>query len=208
VNSFLHNLHHLILPLLLLNASGALAERTFKWVDEEGNVHYGDKIPLQYSTRERKEINEQGRTLKIYEPPRTEEEKAEQERLAAIDAEKKQRNEEQERYDSILLATYSSEADMQMAHDGKLAAIEELIQLTSSRHNSLQKRLTVLTEDTADYQRRNKPVPEFVQHQTGTVRDQISQTEAYIETKQLEMEAISQQFATDIARYHELQDSQ
>jgi hypothetical protein len=44
---------------LLLAATAANAERTFKWVDAQGNTHYGDRVPLQAAAQQRQEINEQ-----------------------------------------------------------------------------------------------------------------------------------------------------
>jgi hypothetical protein len=205
VKSLLRNYRYLALLPALLTSAGALAERTFKWVDEEGNVHYGDRVPLQYSNQERQEINDQGRTLKSYEAPSTPEEIVEQKRLAAIQAEQKKQQAEQARQDEVLLATYSSEADLLMMRDSRIAAIEELIQLTDSRITSLKKRLAGLAEEASDHESRGRPVPEFVQQQTESVRRQVSENQDFIEAKRAEMAAIRQQFAADIARYRELQ---
>jgi len=207
VKSFLLKYRYLVLLPAMLVAAGALAERTFKWVDEEGNVHYGDRVPLQYTTKEHTEINEQGRTLKSYEAPKTPEQKAEQHRLAAIEAERKKQLEEQASRDRVLLETYSSEADMVLMRDSKLAAIEDLVLLTESRINSLQRRLAGLTEEASNNERRGKAVPEFVQQQTASVRKQISQSEAFVESKRAEMDTIREQYAADMARYQELQNS-
>ncbi|MGD2056345.1 MAG: DUF4124 domain-containing protein [Gammaproteobacteria bacterium] len=201
----LRNYRYLVLLPGLLCAVGALAERTFKWVDEEGNVHYGDRVPLQYTNQEHQEINEQGRTLKTYEAPSTPEEIAERKRFAAIQAEQKKQQAEQAKRDEVLLATYSSEADLLLMRDNRIAAIEELIQLTDSRITSLQKRLADLAEEAAGHESRGRPVPEFVQQQTASVRKQISDNQEIIKTKRAEMAAIQQQFAADIARYQELQ---
>lgn len=206
MKAYLGNFRHLIPLLALLSATVAQAERTFKWVDEQGNIHYGDKVPLQYSDRERKELDEQGRTLKAHEAPSTAAQKAKQERLAAIEAEKNKQDEEQTDYDRSLLATYASEADLQMLRDNRLASLEELIRLTNSRIDSMQERLAGLNEDASDYERRGKPVPEFITHQTDNISKQISRNETFIETKQVEMEGIRQQFAADLARYRELQE--
>ncbi len=38
--------------------------KMYKWVDEFGQTHFGDKIPAQYLDKEHREINDQGATLK------------------------------------------------------------------------------------------------------------------------------------------------
>ena len=76
-----HSLRHLYLPCFillpaLLSGGQALAERIYKWVDEDGKTQYGDRVPARYSTVERSVMNDQGRTVKVYEAAKTPEEKA------------------------------------------------------------------------------------------------------------------------------------
>ena len=65
----------LAIPALLL-AGSALAERAYKWVDADGNIQYSNRLPPEAALTERKEINEQGRVVKVYKAPPTAEEKA------------------------------------------------------------------------------------------------------------------------------------
>jgi hypothetical protein len=193
------------LATLLLAASAANAERTFKWVDAEGNIHYGDRVPTPATAQHRQEINEQGRTLKSLDEHGTPEEIARQKRQAALEDEKQQQTAEQSQRDSELLATYKSETDILIARDNELDAIEEFIRMTNIRIDSLQKRLVDLSGEAASYEGRGKPVPEFVQHQTASIRDQIEQNQVIITLKQEEMQKINETYATDIARYQALQ---
>lgn len=193
------------LATLLLAATVANAERTYKWVDAEGNTHYGDHVPLQDSAKQRQEINQQGRTLKSFDEPPTAEEIAEQQHLASIEQEKQKQSEEQARKDSELLATYPSENDLLLARDNAVNAIKEFIHMTNFRTDSLEKRLAELAVETADYEARGKPVPEFVQHQTANVHQQIDQNQTTLTLKQAELEKTNQSYAADIERYHTLQ---
>lgn len=195
----------LFLGSLLLAAPAANAERTFKWVDAQGNTHYGDRAPMQTTAQQRQEINEQGRTLKAYAEPGTQGAIAEQKRKAALEYEKQQQTEAQSLRDKELLAAYPTETDILIARDTELDAIEELIRMTNIRIESLQKRLAELSGEASDYARRGKPVPEFVQHQTARIEKQISQNEAIISSKQAEMDSINQHYAADIIRYQSLQ---
>jgi len=196
----------IFLPLLLLLAAGgALAERTFKWVDEQGNVHYGDRVPMQAVTQHRQEINEQGRTLKEYPEPGSEPDSATRERQARLEMQAQQQAQEQERRDRKLLASYASETDLLIARDGELGAIEEFIRMTNMRIDSLHTRLQELEADAAAYEGHGKPVPDFVSQQMAQIRDQIAQNEAIITSRQVELEKRNAAYAADIARYQELQ---
>lgn len=199
-----HILSTLIILPLLISASTVFAERTFRWVDEDGQVHYSDRVPPQYSKRERKEINEQGRTVKVYEAPKTPEQKAEEQRLAIIEAARKKIAEKRLRHDRTLLATYSSEEDMLLARDGKIAAVEALVQLTHRRIKSMQKRLLKLTDEAAEYERSGKKLPVGLQKQIANNRQQISQNENFVKDKEREMDDIRLQFDADIKRFNEL----
>jgi hypothetical protein len=202
-----HNLyiiHYLILMSVFLAGPAVTGQRTFKWIDEQGTIHYGDQVPPQYSSKERKVINQQGRIVKTYEAAKTPEQKAEEKRLAAIEAEKQRQREEQARYDRILLATYSNEKRMVMARDGKILSVKATIQLTQDRLKSIQRRLAEHTEEAAEYERSGKPIPVNLQNQIASIREQIAKNEAYIRDKQEEMVAIREKYDSDIRRFREL----
>ncbi|MEN8204607.1 MAG: DUF4124 domain-containing protein [Pseudomonadota bacterium] len=195
--------YFIFLPALLL-ASTAVAERTFKWIDNEGQIHYGNRVPPEYAKKERKVINEQGRTVKVYEAAKTPEEKAAAKKAAELEAKKMAINEKQAIHDRSLLATYASEQDMQLAKKGKVASVEALLQLTSSRIESMKQRLLGLTEEAATYERSGKQLPHTLESQIKNLRAQITKNEVFVKEKTLELEDINRQFDADINRYIEL----
>jgi hypothetical protein len=77
--------------------------------------------------------------------------------------------------------------------------------MTNIRIESLQKRLAELTGEAANYEGRGKPVPEFVQHQTTLIQEQINQNKDIISSKQAEIESVSKRYAADLAHYQSLQ---
>jgi hypothetical protein len=196
-----------LLPALLCGGE-ALAERIYKWVDENGEIQYGDRVPPQYSSQERSVINNQGQTVKVYEAAKTPEQKAEEQSLARQQAEQKKLAEQQAVRDHSLLATYSSEEDMLEARDSKIASVDTLIQLTNSRIGSMQQRLGELTNDAAEFERSGKKLPEGLVNQMKNTREQIRQNEEFAKNKEREKEQIAQKFDEDIKRYRELTSKQ
>jgi len=199
-----HKAGHLLLLTALFFASSAFGERLYKWVDANGQVHYSNQLPPEAAQHKREVINEQGRTVKIYQAPLTPEEKVEAERLAELNARKKELAEKRANHDRSLLATYSSEKDMYKARDGKISAIESLIQLAKSRIRSIQNRQLELTQEAANYERSGKKLPASLLSQISNLRNQISRNEEFIDDKKQEMEDIRTQFDSDINRYAEL----
>lgn len=192
------------LLLLAIFQSPAAFAGMYKWVDENGEVHYSDRVPPKAVKQERKAINEQGRTVKVYERAKTEEELEEARRQRKIELEKKKQAEEEALKDRVLLATYSNEEDMIETRDGKLASIDGLIQLTERRIESMQERLGELTEDAASYERSGKPVPEVLTQQIENIRKQTSENKEFILVKLDERKAIEEKFSEDIARFRKL----
>ena len=204
MNSFMHHIGYLLLLPVLLASGPAQAERMFKWVDEDGNTHYSDRVPPRHAKQERREYDPRGKEVRVYERAKTPEEKAEAARLAAIEEQKKREAKKKAVHDRSLLATYSSEEDMLMARDGKLASVDALIQLTHSRIESTETRLREYAAEAAEFERSGKPVPPSLQDQIKTARELITENRDFVDQKELERESIAIQFESNIARYREL----
>ena len=201
----LRNVFSALLSCTLLYGPVAVAGM-YKWLDDEGEIHYGNSVPPEFAGKERRELNERGRTIKIHDAAKTPEEIAEAERLEAIRLEQERRVAEQARKDHVLLATYSSEDDMLKTRDGKLSAIEGLIQLTQRRITSMNRRMKQLTEDAADFERGGKPVPDVLTRQIDNIRTQTVENKSFILVKKQEQDEINLMFQEDIARFRELRD--
>lgn len=99
--------------VLVLPAHGAM----FKWVDEKGNTHYGDRVPPQYADRATDQMKKSGR-------PGKPDPKAADSRPAQQDPEKQRmearQQQERQRQDVALLATYANEAEIEQAREREL----------------------------------------------------------------------------------------
>ena len=200
----MNNLRYLLLLPALCCATTAFGERTFKWVDNEGQTHYGNRVPPEYAKLERKVINERGRTVRVYDAVKTPEQFEQDRQLAKTEARKKDLARKQAIRDRSLLATYSSEQDMLLAKDGKVASVDALLQLTNSRIQSMKERLLILTEEAATYERSGKALPALLESQINNLREQIITNEAFIKEKESERTEIVRRFDADIKRYIEL----
>lgn len=112
--------------LLALPAHAAM----YKWVDEKGNTHYGDRVPPQYADRAGAQLKKSGRTLqgeqKAAVPSRVPEDDAEKRKLEA-----KQQTDRQ-RQDNALLATYANEAEIDQARERELRRNSDTLKLASA----------------------------------------------------------------------------
>ena len=190
---------------MLLAWSGPVdAGKLYKWTDENGKVHYTDTPPPEASTRERQVLNEQGMVTDTLDRQKTPEEIA-AEQAAAEAARKKQEAEEaQAARDRALLSTYTNVEQIEMARDGRLAAIDSQINVVSSTINNLEERLAGFERQAAALKSNDKPVPERLQVQIDETRDELLNNQRYLLRKQKEMEQTNEKFADDIERFRRL----
>ena len=122
------------LPLILVICAIAapVQARLYKWIDENGQVHYGDSVPAEYLSKEHKELNEQGLSVKEVEAAETDEQRAERLRQEQVKKRKEQRAAEQRQRDRVLLDTYTTERDLVAARDARIEAVGSQIQLSTS----------------------------------------------------------------------------
>ncbi|MFN2339473.1 MAG: DUF4124 domain-containing protein [Gammaproteobacteria bacterium] len=183
---------------------GAAQAGLYKWTDEQGNVHYGDRIPPQYAEKEQRRLNEQGITVEVKERAKTPAELAEEQRLAKVEAEQAELRRQQRERDRILLDTFSNEDEIIMTRDGKVSAIDAIIRVTLGRIENLRGRLAELTTRAANLERSGKAVPENLHDDIRSARQQIENNESYIVQKEEEQQETRAKYEADIQRFREL----
>jgi len=179
-----------------------------KWTDENGRIHYGDRIPPKYAKQGRKVLNEQGIEVKSVDAAKTPEQLAEEKRLAEQREEQQRLAAKQASHDRMLLATFSTEDDIVMTRDGKIAAIDAVLRVTRGRIERTEQALEALTHRAAELERSGKPVPDSLHEEIRGARAQIQLSLDYIEGKRREQEAIREDFESDIRRFRELKAAQ
>jgi hypothetical protein len=113
----LASLRVLALVLALTSVTQASAT-TYRWIDQNGKVQYSDTMPPNQAGQGHAELDKQGRVVKEIKRTRmSEEERKQQAALAAIEAAKKREQEAMRRRDQALLATYTSEKEIELARN-------------------------------------------------------------------------------------------
>lgn len=199
----------LALPDIGAFAQQSQQSRVYRWVDKDGIVRYGDRIPPEYANVDRDVLNEQAVTVGFEEGEITPEEQAEIDRLKAIaDAEQLARDNAARR-DRMLLETYISVADIEDLRDRRLELLSSQIKVTELYLANLRKRLTTLEDEAAVYkpysQKENAPpVPEDLALDMQRALASISLYEQTLERTRNDQSALSAAFEQDIIRFKEL----
>ena len=194
----------LLTILTVATFSMAANAEYYRWIDKNGEIHYGDQVPAKDTDLGRDKINTGGRVVESVERAKTAEEikiYEEQQRIAEIE---RQKAEEQAAYDRALMATFTSVEDMEQARDERISLIEQTIELSRSRLHKQQKELAKLNESRQRFVEKGQNLPPWIERNENQVLDQIAGIEEYIRDRELEKEQLRQQFNLDIQRFTEL----
>ena len=178
---------------------------TYKWVDEQGVVHYGDSIPPQYAEKEHKVLNNQGVEVGHTDAQKTPEELAAEARAHEAVVKQKQ-------HDSFLLTTYTSVKDIESLRDvrldqlqGQRTAAEQYVENLHSRLVALQGRVKHFRPYNAGTGARRMP-DDLAEDLVHTLNEMRTQSNA-LTAKNQEVVAMKEQFDLDITRYRELHEA-
>ena len=182
------------------------AAQLYRWVDDQGNVHYTDSIPAEYQEKGHTVMSPRGTQVLEVPPMKTPEEIQRERELTRLRGEQQRLIEQQKTADQMLLRTFRSVDDLIMAQEGKLAAIDVMIQVTKSSNRRMQDTLNRLNADAADFERGGNPVPEGlhadIEHTERSLQDGL----ALILSREQQKQALREQFARELKRFRQLKE--
>jgi len=193
------------LLLLVLAAGPAAAQKLYRWVDENGQVHYGDKIPPQYADQDRDVLNQRGVAVGHEEGTETPEEaraRLEQEKAAKALEERAQR-------DRMLLQTYQNVDEIEMLRERRIDLIDSQIIIQEQSLKTLRQRHADQVERAGRFAPRNTapdapPMPEGLAEDIARSESDIETQERNLQKKRDERAALNAQFDADAQRFKEL----
>jgi hypothetical protein len=155
-------------------ASPADAQRVYRWVDENGVVHFGDAIPPEYSKERHEVLDSRGARTTVHE-----------EKPVSDSPERDDR-------DRALLATYSSVDEIVAVRDRRVGYLDGQNDVALERLNGLRTRQQVLAGNPAAL------------NELATVEQRIGEYDAEIGRRNAEIARMRGQFDDDIRRFREL----
>ena len=185
--------------------SGKNAVAAYRWVDDQGVVHYGDTIPPQYAEKAHEMLNNQGVEVGHTEAQKTPEQ---------LDAEARAHMEELKRkqHDNFLVATYTSVKDIESLRDVRLDQLQGQRVAAEAYVDNLHSRLVAL-QARAKHFRPYNPRPDarrmpddLAEDLVRTLNELRTQSNA-LSSKNEEVSAVKAQFQMDIERYRELHEA-
>jgi len=206
-------------PNLLLNlflaaaiylvADPLAAAGLYKWVDDEGNIRYSDRLPASQARKSHSELNAQGVVVSTRDAAKSEEQlaaeaeaKRKQEEKAAEDARLRKI---QEQKDQVLLMTFSSAEEIEDARENRLEVLDSVIHLIQGNIETTQEKLLSLQEHALNtYTNKGKEIPGGLAQKIEHFERKIRTRSRQLELKTEEREKIVNKYEKDLARYREL----
>ena len=184
-----------LLGVALLCSSASAAE-LYRWVDANGQVHYGDWVPPAESKQGHETIGKHGVVTKVV--PRElsgKELEQEQARLAAEQLDKDTRD-RRTAYDRYLLVSFASVVEMQLAREQRLSALDaRLIQAEAAVHEN-EKTLAELRSRTG-----TNPAEGALKTQIESFENSLIDNLKAVRKLRNERDGTVTQFADDIERF-------
>jgi len=197
----------IITVALVVVCSPAMArdEQIYKWVDEDGNVFYGDSVPPEYAERPKEVLNDQGVAVEALQGKKTPEQ-IEQER---IETARREEVERQRRADLALLATYLSVEEIQMHRDRRVELFQAQSRVTELYLRNLERRLENLRVEARNFKPySDDPNAPMIEEDLATdlrlTKETIARHERNLEKYQNDEKQIIERFDNDIARFKRL----
>jgi hypothetical protein len=187
--------------VLMAACAGTAQAQMYRWVDGNGRVHYSDTLPQTYQKSGAAEMNKQGMVVR-----RTQ---SEAERMAEIARQAEQlkierQQAEQARLDRALMATYTSEAEIDLARDRALEHHKLAIRGAETRAKAVDANLDELRARISAIEKSGRPVSPDLQSQLAQTRKESLDLKRTILNNEDAMSQVREKYEADKQRFRQL----
>ena len=192
--------------LLCAVAAPATAAKLYKWIDENGQVRYSDRLPAQPNQKGHQQLNSQGVVLTTQEAAKTPEELA-----AEAEAQRQQEEEEkeaarlkaiQDKQDRVLLLTYTSAEEIEHAREDRIEIVDSVIRLIQSSIESTQQKLDGMMKSAdRNYISQGKEIPGGLAQKIEHAQRKIASRNEQLRAKEQEKAKIREKYEQDLQRF-------
>ncbi|HLP98130.1 MAG TPA: DUF4124 domain-containing protein [Sideroxyarcus sp.] len=177
-----------------LNAEAKL----YKWVDKNGQTHYGETIPPEYANSDTQTL-EKGRIK-----DRQDGFDAKKQQESKIDPEVAKAAKAAKRRDEALLNTYSNEKEIDLARDRNLLQVEARVNSYSTLLKSAQETLVGLHQESDDLTKKGRKIPASLTEDLAESEARVAKLQRDLDLSNKEMETVKARYEADKQRYREL----
>lgn len=183
--------------------------RLYHWVDQDGNMHFGDRVPAEYASVRHDVMNSNGVVIDTVDGQKTAEQVAEEQRIAAEEERIRKEREAAEHRDKTLLRTYLSVEEIENLRDQRSELLTSQMRVTEIYLGDLRSKLAQLEKDAQKFAPYSpnpdaKPIDEKLASELSDTLDSIMLYEANLDRISVERGELLEKFESDIQRFQEL----
>jgi hypothetical protein len=193
---------------LLLLSSFAQAG-LYRWVDEAGDVHFSDKVPVAASRKAVSKMNKNGVVQNTNDPEAEALAKLEyeantikRERLEALENVELEKIAVLKKHDDYLLATYENKGEITKSYISKIKLMKGNAAILDVQTHVLKKRLSVIKKQHSSV--KNKIRKDSLHNKIINISDTISQYKKALVQNEEERVTLSKAYKIDLSRYIKL----
>lgn len=196
-----------LLIMLLLISSATHAQQVYKWVDENGEVHYSQTLPPERAGDAHDRLTSDGLVAERVDRVKTGEE------LAALKQEQQQQREEAElqkiqaQQDRLFLAAYPAEEDVRRFIEIRRETVTAERNAVESLIEQSRARFAGAVEQAAALERRGEPVPESLVRRIDEARDDILNLNERLAEIDSRLGSLDEELAAELERHRRLSNS-
>ena len=189
------------LLLMALLATPAMAQKLYRWVDKDGNVHYSDQVPPDEIDQAREELNEKGMVIESVDVA------ASAEDLEALGEQAERLRTERARLllqiakDREIEESYADEEEIIRNRERKLGGINLVIRNSTTFIESQSDSLTSLQKRKTKVEADGGKVSDAYQSMLDDLDRQITQQQVVLETKTRERDEVVGFYDKELASY-------
>ena len=195
----------IVLCAVALGVCSPIRAGTYRWVDDQGEVHYTDQVPPEESKRPHAKLNPAAQTIEMIEGQRTPEQLEQIKRLNALRADQQRILSQQKDSDQSLQRTYRSVEEMQMALQNKINTMDSTIKIADSNRQHQEENLLAQVKRAAEMELANQPVSKNLRDNIESTRRQIATYQEKIRLLENSKQMIVLAFNKDLERFKSLE---
>jgi len=187
----------------LLFVSSLAQAGLYRWVDEKGEVHFSDKVPVAASRKAVSEMGKRGGVKNTVDPEAVALAKLKREKNAEALAEEEalklaeqKKIAELKKHDDYLLSTYENKQEIVKSFKTKIKLLKGNAAILKAQNIVLEKKLNKLLSTKATIKNQAKKIV--------NITKTIEQYKKALQQNEEERLNISKNFQSDIKRYNEL----
>ena len=196
----------IMMAALMFGPLAAQAQMTYRCTSADGKRYYGSTIPMQCVGHPVEQLNAQGLVVRRIDPEGEQKEREAKAAAAAKAKEEEAATREENRRNRALLATYTSERDIDDARSRALQDNHSAIQQVETKIDALKKRRAGYDKELEFYQDKKgttKP-PAKLLEDIDSVEGDIKVQQGLLAAKKKEVETINAKYDQDKKRYLQL----